>query len=37
VAATRRPASRHPLDSPAGLLAVITVAAALGALLVAMR
>jgi hypothetical protein len=37
VAATRHPASRHPLDSPAGLLAVITVAAALGAVLLAMR
>jgi hypothetical protein len=37
LAATRRPASRHPLDSPAGLLAVITVAAALGAALASMR
>lgn len=30
-AVTRRPASEHPLDAPAGLLTVITVAAALGA------
>jgi Protein of unknown function (DUF3307) len=31
--ATRRPFSSHPLDAPAGLLTVITVAASLGALL----
>jgi hypothetical protein len=37
VAATRRPASRHPLDSTAGMLAVLTVAAALGAALALMR
>jgi hypothetical protein len=36
VAATRRPASRHPLDSPAGMLVVLTVAAALGAMLLAL-
>ncbi|NNJ13446.1 DUF3307 domain-containing protein [Chloroflexales bacterium ZM16-3] len=37
VAVTRHPASRHPLDSTAGMLAVITVAAALGAALALMR
>lgn len=33
VALTRRPASGHPLDSPVGILAVLTVAASLGAAL----
>jgi hypothetical protein len=37
VAVTRRPASRHPLDSPVGLLAVLIVAACLGAALTLMR
>ncbi|NTV63336.1 MAG: hypothetical protein HGA65_07335 [Oscillochloris sp.] len=33
VVASRRPASRHPLDSPTGLIAVLIIAASLGAAL----
>lgn len=37
VAASQRPASRHPLDSPLGLIAVLIIAASLGAALTMVR
>jgi hypothetical protein len=37
VVITRRPASCHPLDSPVGMLALLTVAASLGAVLAVVR